>query len=446
MAIFKKSCLLAIGFMALGAAGTVYAQNPSTAQPAAKTGETKPKKKGKAKAKPKEAAAPEPTQPADSAPSTEVTKIEPEVTYRLAKLTPRARSVFHKDTDLDQTDQLYAIVRFSKVLDYQHEVVFVPRFRTDRKNPVASDTDFIEQAYVESALSSRFSFTAGKKSEIEGPGFIVNPSDLLNEGQEVFDRMYQNDGKVFLRLRYRLDDLSLGIGYIPRRAQEVGAGKGWFQASKEVFHTDLRLQVTSNAAEKSTVGMSAQRFIGAALEVHYDGRYQRRQRNQEVGLLGPDQFSAYGGDDKGSYTDDSPSTYNLIGSRLVFTPKRTLIVEYIQNQAGLESLDFKSYYGSQRDRLAAGQSTNEAPKVLLGRHYVFTALQDEESLKAVKLGAYYLANTDDQSAFTSLSLKYAVSALTTFEVQPTWFTGDADTEFGERPFSQATYLVFTGRF
>lgn len=447
MSRFKRPFSFAFALLALSTP-VALAQNPSTPSPATGTAPAKPvaKKKAKPKAKPKAEPAAEPVQPADVAPSTEVTKIEPELTYRIAALSTRERSVYHKDTDLDQTDQIYAIARFSKMLDYQHEVVLVPRFRTDRENPVKYDQDFIEQAYIESAISSRFSLTAGKKAEMEGSGFIVNPSDLLNEAQEVFDPMYQQDGKVFVRFRYRLDDLSLGIGYIPKRGRAFDEGKGWLQLSKELFDTDVRLQATASATEKTTTGLSIQRFLGAAFEVHYDGRYQTRQRNQEVNFLGPDQYTVYAGKNKESYSDDEPSAYNLIGSRFVFTPKRTLIFEYIQNEAGLEAADFHTFHKDLRDRKAKSDTVSDAPKTLLGRHYYFSTIQDEESVKALKLAVFYLYNTDDHSAFSSVSLKYSLSALTSVEAVPTFFSGKVDTEFGEMPFSQATYLVFRGRF
>lgn len=444
MSLFKGSWNSAL-VIAVFVGGPAFAQNPSTPPAATETAPAKaaPKKK-KAKAKPKPAA--EPEQPADLPPSTEVTKIEPELTYRLAALQQRKRSVYHKDTDLDQTDQIYAIARFSKLLDYQHEVVFVPRFRTLRENPVKYDDDYIEQAYVESQISSKFSLTAGKKAEIEGSGFIVNPSDLLNEKQEVFDPMYQKDGKVFVRFRYRLDDLSLGLAYIPKRGRSFDEGKAWLQASKELFSTDVRLQVTDNAAEKTTTGLSLQRFLGAAFELHYDGRYQTRQRNQELNSLTPDQFTSYSGPNTSSYEDDSPSMFNLVGSRFVITPKRTIVLEYIQNDSGLDPTEFQTYYTALRDRKTTSGTVSDSPKTLVGRHYVFTTLQDEESVKALKMSGYYLYNTDDQSVFSSVSFRYSLSPLTNVELVPTFFSGAVDSEFGEMPFSQATYLVFRGRF
>lgn len=452
MAFVKTTVSLCIGLACFGA--PALAQNPSTppgasetipvkpTPPPAKPLVTKPKTKAKTRAK-----AVEPRQPADSVAATEITKIEPEVTYRLASLSPRQHSVYHKDTDLDQTDQIYATLRLSKLYDYQHEVVIVPRFRTDRKNPVKYDDDYLQEAYIDSQLSSKFALTAGKKTEVEGSGFIVNPSDLLNENQEIFDPMYQHEGRVFVRIRYRLDDFNFALGYIPRRGRAREEGKGWLQMSKEVLGTDVRLQMTANAAEKTTTGLSLQRFFSNAFELHYDGRYQSKQRNQIPDFNGPDQYSTYSGDNRMSYADDTPSTYNLVGSRYVLTPKRSIVLEYIQNQAGLMPDEFEAYYANLRSRRATSdKNVADAPTSLLGRHYVFTTIQDEETVKGAKFSAYYLLNTDDQSAFASVSLRYGLSALTSVELVPSFFTGAVDSEFGEQPFSQATYLVFRGRF
>ena len=89
---------------------------------------------------------------------------------------------------------------------------------------------------------------------------------------------------------------------------------------------------------------------------------------------------------------------------------------------------------------------NDPPTRLLGRHYGFVTYQDDETLNSTHFAVFALVNTDDQSRFTSASLRYTISALTSVELAPTWYSGKVDSEFGEMPFSQAIYLVFRGRF
>ncbi len=437
------------------AAPVAFAQNPNTTAPAsgtpapiaAKPAASPPAKKTKKKPAKVGKKLADPEQPADTAAAVETTKVEPEIVYRTASLIPVKSSVYHKAEHKDELDQFYATVRFSKIYNFAHEVVVEPMFRTKRTNPGQWDPDFIQQAYIDSQLSQRFSITSGKKLETEGSGFFLSPSDLLNENKDVFDPIYQKEGIVFSRLKYRLNDWSIGLGFIPRVSGSSQEGRGWLTASAEILETDIHLQVTEQPAQKTTTGLSVQRFFGGAFELHFDGRYQARQRLQTAADGGqPEQFSSYSGANPASYADDTPSGFYLGGTRYVFTPKRTLVCEYIQNQAGLLPVEFKNYFDGLRDQEKNKGVINDPPTRLLGRHYGFVTYQDDETLNSTHFAVFALVNTDDQSRFTSASLRYTISALTSVELAPTWYSGKVDSEFGEMPFSQAIYLVFRGRF
>jgi hypothetical protein len=321
--------------------------------------------------------------------------------------------------------------------------------RTLPTNPTAYDSELLQQAYIETAATDRLALTVGKKAEFDGPGFIVNPSDLLNENRQVFDPLYQNDGVVFARVKYRIGDASsLGVGYIPLRGQAYNSGKAWLTGATEAFGADVHMQMTANAAQKTTIGLSAQRFFGGSFELHLDGRYQRRQRNQAPGDDSYLQFSSYSGRDATTYTDDVPSLYALAGTRYVFTPKRSAIFELIDNQSGLLPAQFAAFYAHIADeekKQTIGQPP-PAPTQLEGRMYAFVSYQDDETVRSTHLGLNYLRNTQDGSSFSAASILYNVSPLTSVELAPTFFTGPINTEFGEMPFSQLIYLTFRGRF
>lgn len=426
-------CKLALAVAAALVAAPALSQESSTPAPAP----VKPKKKPKKKAK-------EPEEPKDLGPVAESTKIEPYLTYRTGSLKPVEESVYHKKEHGDFADQIYLTLRFARTYDYVHEVVIEPSLRTIRNNPGSWDDPVVEQAYIESQAVSHVSLTAGKKAEFEGSGFIVNPSDLLNEKKDVFDPLYQKEGVVFTRVRYRADDWGVGVGFIPKRGQAAKEGKAWLTASADVLETDLRLQATANAAEKTTVGLSAARFFGGSFELHADGRHQTRQ-------FDPDEFdelkySAYTGENLETRSDDSPSGNYLGGTRFIFTPRRTFVAEYITNQSGLLPEDFERRFAELREDKEKFDKVKEPPTRLLGRHYAFASYQDDDTLPATHLALSWLMNTDDKSVFATASVRYALSPITSVELAPTLFRGGTDTEFGEMPFAQATYLVFRGRF
>jgi hypothetical protein len=369
---------------------------------------------------------------------------EPSLIYRISSLKPRLGSVYHKKDHVDQADQLYLTFKFIRNYDYRHEIVLEPSLRTYRNNPANWEAPIIEQAYIESALSKNLSFTVGKKLEYDGSGFMVNPSDLLNENKDVFDSLYQREGVVFSRLRYQNSFGSFSLGYIPKRSQPSTKGKGWLAASTEIAEIDLKSQITVQESDKTTVGISAARFFGDHFELHSDSRYQRRQRS--VAELDWMEFSPYIGSNIKDQKDDSPSLFYLVGSRYVIPPRRTLIFEYITNESGLLPPDFKKRNTVLRQETLESERVREPPTRLLGRHYIFFSYQDDDTLGKTHLALTTLYNLDDKSTYGTLSAKYTLSPITSVEFAPNFFPGLKDSEFGEMPFVHAYYLIFRGRF
>lgn len=369
---------------------------------------------------------------------------EPSLTYRISSLKPRKKSVYHKVDHVDQADQLYLTFKFMRNYDYRHEVVLEPSLRTYRNNPANWEDPIVEQAYIESALSKHFSFTVGKKLEYEGSGFMVNPSDLLNENKDVFDSLYQKEGVIFSRLRFQNDWGSFSIGAIPKRSQPSTKGKAWLAASSEIFETDLKSQITIQESDKTTIGLSASRFFGDHLEFHTDNRYQRRQRS--IGELDWMEYSPYIGTNLQDQKDDTASLFYLVGSRYVIPPRRTLIFEYITNESGLLPADFKRRNENLRKQAIDTGRVSEPPTRLLGRHYLFFSFQDDDTLDQTHLALTTLYNLDDRSVYATLGAKYTLSPVTSVEFSPNLFPGAIDSEFGEMPFAHAYYLIFRGRF
>ena len=364
----------------------------------------------------------------------EVNKIEPELTYRMAYLDMREQSAFHKEEHQDYLDQLYLNLKFLRDRDLRNEVVLEPTIRTPRGNPKGTVETVIEQAYIDFQLGKYFHVTTGRKAEYEGSGFIVNPSDLLNEDKDQFDPLAQKKGKNFTRIGVRSGAFGLSVAYIPEAGQRLKTGKLWIQGSAEFLNFDLHLQETIQETDKSTTGLSVSRFLGDSLEVHYDGRYQTRQRS--AAQQEERKFSVF--DSKES------SSYHLARTRVVVTSKRTIILEGIQNQSGLEPTEMEAYH---RDVESQSDDTRpDPPTRLIGRNYGFLAYQDEESIPKTLLGFSGLLNTADRSLFGTVTARYSLSPISSVELTPTFFRGRKYSEFGELPFATAVHIIFRGRF
>lgn len=364
---------------------------------------------------------------------TEETLIQPEVVYRTAGITLRKNSVYYKASESDNfADQVYVALNFSKTFDYRDQVVIVPAMRTKLK---AKETEpFIEQGYIRSELNSYFELLAGKKNEVSGSGFLINPSDLLNEGRDFFDPLLQREGQIFTRITLRLGGSSLGLGFIPKARSSVEKGRAWLVAHSDVADFDINLQVTGSERDKFTLGLSVARFFGEHFELHFDGRHQNRQRSEED--YPERSFSAY------KYED--VSNFFVAGSRVVITGKRSIVGEYVYQQSGLLPLELETLYEAEAEK--DEEQRGEQIKRLLGRRFAFLAFIDEDSFKSTSITLSGTMNTDDGSAFGSLLLKYKLSPLSSLEFQPTFFSGKGRSEFGEGAYKYIYYGTFRGKF
>ncbi len=364
-------------------------------------------------------------------------RIRPEVIYRMSSLGRRTAAAFHRASeDKDFIDQLYATLRFDGTWEYQDSAVFEAGIRTPRSAPNSPVELIIQQAFIESQFAdSGLTLTAGKKVEFDGPGILLNPSDLLNEEKDLIDPLYQREGKFFTRIAASGNAWKLGIGFIPLRGAMAGKGKAWFQAQAQVMGTDLRLQGSTQVEDAATTGFSASRFVlGDRLEVHLDGRYQTHQRN--VSLQRERAYS--------SLKQNQTSLFAIAGGRFIVAGKRSATLEFMQNQSGLSPAEFKEFFASIR-LLDDSNGDKKPDSRFLGRRYAFVAFHDEDSLPRTRIGASVLQNLDDQSIFANVEFRRAVSPLISVALTPTFFTGKSGSEFGEMPFSSIIYLQLTGR-
>lgn len=385
---------------------------------------------------------------AEEGPEVETTRYEPNLIYRTVSiLAQNKNSVFHTgSTAHDYLDQLYARVKMEKSFNFNHEVIIEPTIRTSRDEPNKMEFLF-EQAYVYTELVPNLFLTGGKNTEYDGSGFFVNPSDLLNEDKDLFDVQYQYEGKVFSRFTYQKNGRSLAVGYIPQRGREASRGQIWTKATAEVGEVDLRFQHTYNKVALNTFGLSLSRFFGERMELHWDGRYQQRQHEDIVVGCGTRACST-------SYGAKDASGYYLAGTRYVVASRRTLILEGIQNQSGLDNQEMggepidaetPTYYSYNKQRQAS-RSTQSPRATVIGRRYVFAGIKDEGTFETVRLGLYALVNVNDASTYGQASVLYNISPLTSIELQPIWFAGRPRTEFGERATTRIVAINLRGKF
>jgi len=366
--------------------------------------------------------------------------VKPEIIYRQVSVGHRRQSVFYKDSrSADFVDQIYLTTRLEKSYDYRFQLVLEPAFYTVRDDGTKEVFE-IQQAYGVGQLSDSVTLTAGRKVEFTGSGYFVNPSDVLFEDKNLLDPLEQKTGKNMTKLTFETDESSLSVGYLREINNDFRDGTGFMRFETIVGDADVMLQQSYRQDLKTTTGISAANFFTDSFELHFDGRHQTTQRRDREYL----EYSAL--------EREEDSFYYVLGSRYVFTPKRTAIVEWVQNTGGLAVEEVENYHAVlvQRKIDIENSATNDTipdPYTqLISRRYLFAGYIDEESVKNWSFTVTLLQSLGDGSQFITGEIKYNPAPIFSIGFSPTFFVGEPEAEFGQQPAHAAHYLVMKGTF
>lgn len=370
----------------------------------------------------------------------EKTEIKAEVIYRQVSVGHRRQSVYYEDNrSSDFVDQLYLTTRLDRSYDYRYQLVVEPAFYTVRDD-ATTDSFRIEQAYGVGQLTDSFQITAGRKVEFSGTGYFFNPSDLLFEDKNLLDPLEQRTGKNFTKFTFAGEESSFSIGYIREANNSFREGAGWLQFETFIGDADLLFQQTYSKDYKVTTGLSYAQFFTDSFELHFDGRYESIQRREK-------EYQLFSG-----LEEEEDSVYYVLGSRYVFSAKRTMILEWMQNTGGLAKEEIETYHLVLQQRvldIAENKTNEKIPDPYtqtIGRRYVFTGYVDEETVKNWSFTGTYLRSLTDGSEFITVETKYNPSPIFSIGYAPTFFVGDLTTEFGQQPAHTAHYFVMKGTF
>lgn len=364
--------------------------------------------------------------------------ISPELIYRRAYIDLRKDSIYMKNDYRNFADQIHLSLKISKSYEYVNEVVIEPILRSKKFNPKELEW-VIAQAYSSFFVSNNIFFTIGKKLEFEGSGFLISPSDLLNQDKNIYDPLTQKEGKFFTRIGYQSDSISSSISFIPNRESELEDFSILSKTYFELFGIDTNFQYMFSRREKSTLGLSLNKFWNDFLETHVDSRYQTRQKDPAVN------YSAKEPERQFSDKDINDSSFFVTsGIRVVLSPKRSIVLENIYKQSGLTSDQTQEFFDSEERISQTGEISSL--DTIIGRNYVFLAYNDEDSIKKLKFTASALYNVLDHSSFINIDMDYKVFPLVTMGLSPMFNIGKKRTEFGEAYIKQVCYLTLKATF
>ncbi len=369
------------------------------------------------------------------------TSFSPELIYRRAYIDLRKDAIYFKDDYRNFADQLYLSFKFSKSFKYINEVVFDPVIRTPKLNPTNDLELVVAQAYAHFFTTKNIFFSVGKKLEFDGSGFLINPSDLLNQDKDIYDPLKQREGKFFTRIGFQSDLITSSISFIPKRDSSVEdfsiLSKNYF----ELFGMDTSVQYMFNRTEKSTFGLSMNKFWNDFIETHVDGRYQTRQKRPDTS------YSVQ--EPERDFTDKAlsdSSVYVVGGLRLVLSSKRSLVLETIYKESGLDEEQTVNFLEDEKRRKRIAKASVNPPTTIIGRNYVFLAYNDEDTIKKMKFTTSWLYNILDKSSFINIDIDYKVSPIVSMGLSPMFNIGSKNTEFGESYLKNVCYLTLKATF
>lgn len=169
----------------------------------------------------------------------------------------------------------------------------------DHDVPAYRPLAVLSESYGSLTLSDHANLTLGKKRVVWGPGFFVNPTDLLNPPKDPTDPLRERAGAWLARVEFPFERFTISavgaarvmreyagvpadlLFYPPwQREPPAGDDEPHFAASLRVYallaDTDVNLEsfftnlYNDAFRDKSRLGLSASRLVGKALEVHLE--------------------------------------------------------------------------------------------------------------------------------------------------------------------------------
>ncbi len=361
-------------------------------------------------------------------------KVDPSMYYRHLHLLPKKQSVFHKEEHQDSNQHLVGNLKIKAIESFDQFYLIEAGLRTKRSRFDDQLLEVrLEQAYLQSRIDDTHTFTAGKFEATEGPGAMVNPSDILNEDRRLYDSLYYRYGKIQMKWAAQMGNSNWSLTLLPRKGQEFQDGDALLRWAGQIGNAELSLKAKYSERDQLTQSAYASGFLTDSVGVYGEARYQARQRDvseqREISFSDFDARSASGA--------------GLIGLRYVVSAQRSLVGEYFYNQSGLSEQGFGDFFKFVSESRDADRETDDR---LLGQQYAIFGYFDEKLFRQSALEMSSIYNVQDQSAFISLKLQRHFSRLTSIELNQLLYQGNQHTEFGEMPFSAITSIGFVGNF
>jgi hypothetical protein len=367
--------------------------------------------------------------------------------FRPAYQSVRADTPLNPDAALfepsDTVFQAFALLRGeARLVDTGLKVQFRPFYQTDRN--ATTRKLFVDEAYLEQALSpSRFLF-AGRRNIVTGVAFSTNPTDFFGDGKEEdftlpeAERRALRTGVYMLGADWFFDGGNASLVVAPQLGTEqeeqtrVQLQAGWLL---QRWQTDIALQVLA-AGERPGFGLNASTTVGDAL-VLYTESALRRGRDRDLvqqGLVTPGDPDAW-----------LPNV--VLGGSYTFANATNLILELHYNGNGYNESEWDSLRQATDTTAAALIDRTLRARALtsltslnsltaateLRKKYLFVRLSQPNLLGRFEGSLFWLDTLEDSGHLVRGRVETTLGDAVRLGVMTDYMHGSSFSEYGIRP-------------
>jgi hypothetical protein len=309
----------------------------------------------------------------------------------------------------------------------------------DKDVPAYRPLAVLSELYGSYSVGEHANLTLGKKRVVWGPGFVINPSDLLNPPKDPTDPSLQRAGAWLARVELPYQRFTLSLLGAARATREYGGvpaalavypagdpesdGQAHVAAAARLYalvaDTDVNLvywftnRYNDAFESKSRVALTFSRLVGKALEVH----------GEALGQLGSARpYVTDAGVALSKIDNDTLYVHALAGGRYQFANDAMLGADYALYSDGYDDSEWRAVLaGLQQARalgipvaalFAAATPTGGTPQRVvfqpLRRHYLFLYFTEPRIRDDFTFNLTVFGSLEDGSGLVSPQLVWSV--------------------------------------
>lgn len=290
---------------------------------------------------------------------------------------------------------------------------------------------YLDEAYIDINFDNYMMLQTGKQRTVWGTGIAWNPSDVLNLPKDPTDPGEQKEGVLSVKLDIPTGDKwgpiqnpTFTTVFIPKvigsEVFQSGRTQGAFKFYSLIESFDLHIISSFIESRKPLFGLVTSGVLFDVLELHGEGILHE----------GTERFYITNNNQITQSKIDSNRVFSkwLIGTRYTLPEDIVFLIEYYRVNEGYNDNEMQNYLNF----LSNGDKSKLSllPQRELRQNYMFVNLSKSNLWDIFNINSRILGNLDDKSFMWSPRLEYIGITNISLAMEPYFFWGNQDSEFG----------------